>query len=340
LSAGPIGEPVNIQAAAWFDRIQREHVSAEERRAFEQWLADSPDNLRAYQSVQHAWNLLQDSTRQPDILALRQEATLRVTRRASRRLQRFRWALAASILMVLTGTLATVPLRWLGHQSMLAWTLDSFHHGSNLTYTTAVGERLMIALDDGSELTLDTASEVHVRFSKHERYINLTRGQALFEVARDRERPFVVEARQRRLVALGTAFDVRMDEQEMTVTIVEGAVRVEKQTGPAAPTTLTAGDQFVADDKGADHVHPAEADKVTSWRKGQVVFDNTRLGDAVIELNRYSLTKIQVEPEIADLRLSGAFNSGRQQAFIEAVTTYFPIAVASHDEHSILLKRR
>ena len=106
-------------------------------------------------------------------------------------------------------------------------------------------------------------------------------------------------------------------------------------------TTLTAGEQLTVDGESHDYVRSADPERVTSWRHGQVIFDNTRLADAIAELNRYSDIKIELtDPTLADLRLSGGFATGHPNLFIEAITSYFPIQVAKVDDHVVVLGAR
>ena len=179
-------------------------------------------------------------------------------------------------------------------------------------------------------------------------------GRPLFEVAKNPDRPFVVEAQSRRLVAVGTAFDVRLEEAGVQVTMVEGTVRVEhipKKAArelaaterPASPkvTMLTAGQQLMTDSGDKDEVRNTNADHVTSWQRGQVIFENARLADAIAEFNRYSDNELELEnPSLQELRLSGAFATGRPAVFIEALTTYFPIKIVSSDDHVVVLGHR
>jgi transmembrane sensor len=105
--------------------------------------------------------------------------------------------------------------------------------------------------------------------------------------------------------------------------------------------TITAGQQLIADASLPDQIRAADPERSTSWRHGQIIFDNTRLGDAVAELNRYSEAKIALaDPALAELRLSGAFATGRPTVFIEAVTSYFPIQVTREDEHVVVLSAK
>jgi transmembrane sensor len=252
---------------------------------------------------------------------------------------------------------------------------------------TATGERLNISLDDGSQVTLNTRTELEVTLTARERYIHLIHGQALFDVAHDHNRPFVVEADSRRFIAVGTAFDVRLDAGSVELTMLEGTVRVEHapappppqrsdaaksaaaRRGPAGandagrsnvgertagaellaqssggayiPRLVAAGEQLKAGEGSDDRVLPADAERVTSWRRGQIIFDNTRLGDAIAEVNRYSATQLRLEdPALAELRLSGAFSTSRPRLFVEALTNYFPVQIERADEHVMVLGAR
>jgi transmembrane sensor len=336
-------------AATWHDRLLRGGVSEETRQTFRRWLAQSPEHERAYAAIDRAWSVLQAGAQEPEILALRHEAALRLSRDASRSLRPLRFATAVALVLALGGVATLLVRHPLAERSILAWVLEPFNTETDRIYTTAVGERLVVTLPDGSQVTLDTRSQLRVAWSKRERNVKLVRGQALFEVAKDRTRPFVVEARNQRLVAVGTAFDVRVEGRQMKVTMVEGTVRVEpatatldgRTTSPSPVRMLTAGEQLVVNAQSEDYIHRTNPDRATSWQRGQLIFDDTRLEDAVGELNRYSQTQIVLaDPTLADLRLSGAFATGRPNVFVEAVTSYFAVAVASRDSESIVLKAR
>jgi len=356
-------------AAAWHDRLLGEKVSEETRQAFSRWLAESAEHRAAYEAVVQAWSRLQGLAQDPQILTLRHEMALRLTRRSSSTLPPLRWAVAAVFLVAVAAAVVAFSGRPAFEQSLIARVLETFGSNGTRHYTTGTGERLAITLSDGSQVTLDTQTELKVAFSKMERIVHLTRGQAFFEVAKDRNRPFAVEARNHRLVAVGTAFDVRLDGEQVKVTMVEGTVRVERrqpattaasakvpvasaphasqesnleQRVPATPdavvTTITAGEQLIADTQRLADIRPTDPERSTSWRRGQIIFDNTRLADAVDELNRYSDVKIELaDPALGEVRLSGAFATGRPAVFVEAVTTFFPLRVVKTDDREVLL---
>jgi transmembrane sensor len=357
-------------AALWHERM-RDGPSEETQRTFEAWLEASPDHRAASESIARTWAMLQKAAEAPSILALRHETALRLTRDTSQHLRPLR-ALAAVVAVIAVGAVAwgaLAPARL--PDAFTAWMGDLWPGDSH--YSTTTGERLSATLRDGSQVTLDTQSELEVAFTKAERTVRLKSGQAFFEVAKDKTRPFVVEVNNRRLIAVGTAFDVRVDDDQIQVTMIEGVVRVEHAqpragsagggspsttreaasegpggsgvTGAARPpraeTFLSAGEQLIVDRHSEDHVRAANAERVTSWRRGQLMFDSVRLGDAVAEVNRYSETKIELaDPSLADVRISGSFATGRSEVFVEAVTTYFPIQVSASNERAVILKAR
>ena len=323
MSPETLSEETVRAAAAWYERVHRDGVPEETRSGFAAWLAQSVDNRTAYESVNETWTQVQHTALDPQILALRHETALRLTRRASAAIRPLRWAAAAVVLIVLCGTAATLggrlPLR------------QSLQDRAAIRYATAVGERMTVILNDGSQVTLDTQSELSVAFTSSERAVRLLRGQVYFKVAKDHERPFVVAALKRRIVAVGTAFDVRLDGAQVRVTMVEGTVRVDT-------ATITAGEQLTAAASLPDRVSVSDPERLTSWLHDQIIFDNTRLADAVAELNRYSNTRIELaDPKIAQLHLSGAFAAGRPSLFIEAVTSYFPVQVVHADDRLVVL---
>jgi len=365
-------EPLRETAAAWHDRMHREKVPDDARAAFAQWLAESPAHRAAYEDIDRTWGDLRAAAHDPQILALRHEAALRLTRRTSKRTRPFAWAAAAVVLTVMGTSLVAMSMHSTSGRSLTVLLLDVFRTTDDRRYATATGQRLTVTLRDGSQLTLNTQTELQIAFTKTERAVRLIRGQALFEVAKDPARPFVVTAHSRRFIAVGTAFDVRLAGEQIELTMVEGTVRVERDTNlsptasvalptaraatavprsiarrdpppgaPPAVTSLTAGEQLTVNSGDEDHVRPADAERVTSWRRGQVIFENTRLADAIAELNRYSETKIELaDPALSDLRISGGFATGRPALFVEAITSYFSIQVTRADERAVVLSAR
>jgi transmembrane sensor len=216
------------------------------------------------------------------------------------------------------------------------------------TFRTSVGERSTVTLSDGSSVVLNTSTLVNISFSPGERHVRLLSGQAWFQVARNPSRPFVVEAGDQRVVALGTAFDVRLEDHQRTVqvTLLEGRVSVEpirsvfENLIEARPQVaeLAPGEALTASAQEPPHKQRADVSKVSSWRRGQVVFNNDRLDTAIAELNRYTSSRIELaDPALGSLKVSGVFYAGHSDSFLETVTGYYPIRVVERSGDRVVL---
>lgn len=327
-------------AADWHTRLD-EDDSAHAHAEFDAWLEADPRNKAAFEAVDRAWSSLAAAPVDARVLKLRREALS-----ATHRLRFFRFAAAAAVVGVAVAiAYAVTPFfkaNPIGHPAMI---MGAASEGG--AFRTAVGERSNITLSDGSSVVLNTNSRVEIRFTPEQRNVRLLAGQAWFQVAKNPNRPFVVEAGNRRVTALGTAFDVRLDDGDsVRVTLAEGKVSVEPIlsplqrliSAPPVPQLLLAGEALVVSDDAPVEKIKADLAKVQSWRQGQVVFDNDTLESAIGEINRYSSTRIELaDPSLGQLRVSGVFKAGHSESFVETVTGHYPIQVASRDESRILL---
>ncbi|ULQ47534.1 FecR domain-containing protein [Flagellatimonas centrodinii] len=360
------GATPEIAAAHWSETLRSSGDDPILRRAFQAWYDLSDAHAQAFARIESARERIATVADTPALMALRNETLNRVA------LRRQRWprvalAMAASLVAAMAGLLAFTGAPWQELPGSLFEGARLALNGETL-YRTAVGERLVVTLDDGTRLTLNTDSRLVVGYQPDRRDIRMQHGQALFEVAKDANRPFVVAAGGRQVTALGTAFDVRVSDQRFEVTLIEGKVEVaesvpdeQRTTGNAqrdvAPpgalstqhsplsTVLSPGQQLIAaastgtaSTRSPPLVRQADIKRVTSWRNGQVIFEDDLLGNAIIEMNRYAKRRIAIaDPALAELRLSGAFDTGQTGTFIEALTTYFPVTVARQNSEEIVL---
>ncbi|HEY2782355.1 MAG TPA: FecR domain-containing protein [Steroidobacteraceae bacterium] len=330
------------ETAALWHAIAGQDTSAESLAALDAWLNESPGHRAAYRSIEQTRSILQSSAQDPRILEMRHEAARRAARSASATNRPVRWATAALIVLAVGAMLWVIASRAGFELTSLAWRNGESLSPATRSYATKTGDRLTVALVDGSQVTLNTETQIDVIFSKGSRAVRISRGEALFEVAKDPSRPFIVQSENRRFIAVGTKFDVRIDGPQVTVTMLEGTVRAEgAEVDSKLEATVTAGEQLVATAHAGDQIRRINTERETSWRHGQVIFENTRLSEAIDELNRYSTRHMALaDPQLADLRISGTFNTGRTSAFIEAVTVYFPIEIGYADDHNVTLKAR
>jgi transmembrane sensor len=324
------------QAAAWFARQRASPWSETEAAEFAAWLKAEPAHTAAWTRYERLWGRLDAVRDNPTILAMREQAR-RTAERQSR--LRKRWhataALAASVLagvgafwivkVYVIQVLGPAPLAQSPPAPSLAVALIR-------NASTGIGERSLLVLADGSKVTLNTASAVRSDYSGRERRVTLLKGEAFFDVAKDPTRPFIVSAGSRQVIAVGTAFDVRLQDRQIRVTLVEGKVRVI--TAPAAADTnapaqpvssvnLEAGSALVARDDGAARIEQLDTSRVTSWRSGKLVFEGETLADVVAEMNRYSREQLVIaEPALQQRMVSGVFEPTDGAAFARALEAY------------------
>lgn len=191
-----------------------------------------------------------------------------------------------------------------------------------LHFETRHGEQLSRRLADNSVVHLNTDSAVTIRYSKRERLVMLSSGQADFEVAHEPDRAFRVIAGSAEVVDLGTKFDVRLEHDSTVVTVVEGRVAVgpsnSSQNHPPRFVQLSA-DQQIRMSEGEWPAVPVavDAQRTTAWLHRQIVFDHEPLEHVAAEYNRYTSKPIEIAtPELRNLQISGVFATDDPEAFI------------------------
>ncbi len=185
-------------------------------------------------------------------------------------------------------------------------------------YRTAIGERRVIPLEDGSQVELGADSALDVAFAGDRRRVRLIAGEAFFTVARDARRPFVVEARQGRIEVLGTAFDVKLSEDAVSVTVTHNAVAVSASGGK--PVRLEQEQAVSYDGGGVSTVRAADLDAIEAWRHDQLVFHDAPLANVLAELARYRRGRVQLlGNDLGARRVTAVFDARRLDAAIETI---------------------
>ncbi len=341
-------------AADWIGRRERSDWGAANQAELDAWIAASTDNRVAWLRLNAAWESSRrlrslvstgsayavpkpEEVRLPFFGAEPRESPAaaveafapagsgRVSRRAVGRI-----AALAALAAVVFGA----PVAW---QSLRA---PGFH--------TGVGALQAVPLADGSRVTLNTSTNIRVDVTPTERRVDLQRGEAFFEVAKDPTRPFVVEAGSRRIVAVGTKFSVRREGGEVRVLVTEGAVRLESAgSGPADESggqqsdevLLHAGSIARAEDESVlVRERPlAEVEQLLSWRSGYLVFDRTPLAEAVAEFNRYNSRQIVIDdPRVAAVPVGGQFRATNVDAFVRLIAADLSVTATREGDTIIL----
>jgi transmembrane sensor len=336
------GDSADIEAAAaaWFAKRESGDWSAADEAKLQAWLDSSTAKRIAFIRITSAWERSgrlsalgagvppgvippRDAWRFAHVPNVPSAVPTLPRQRALPR----SWATAALLLTVIAAA--------------ALWYFSTDHANS---YRTQIGAITTIPLSDGSKLTLNTDSLIHIDLTPSSRRIKLDRGEVFFDVSKDAARPFIVEVADKRVIAVGTQFSVRRDGDDIRVLVTEGRVRIERLgTLPAATQTQLAAGAEARTEKAAilvDQPEPTRVEQLLSWRAGYLLFRDTALADAVADFNRYSARKIVIgDPAIAGLRIGGNFRSGDTDAFIWLLQSGFPINVEQRSDRIILTKR-
>jgi transmembrane sensor len=190
-------------------------------------------------------------------------------------------------------------------------------------YVTNIGETKEIVLSDGSIVTLNTNTRIAVRYTKALRQIALLQGEALFDVAKNKRRPFIVQAHDTQVRAVGTSFTVKLLSQQLVQVLVrEGVIEIRRPDAPEAlPVRLAANNVALAPMKAPISTAPmptAQVSRNLAWRQGRIAFDNETLADAAREFGRYSDIQIRVAPDLEGQTVTGLFVSTDPVGFARA----------------------
>jgi transmembrane sensor len=295
---------IDAEAAGWAARIDRGPFEPAEEGMFQVWLHQDARCAGAYARMR-ALALSTERARAlgPDF---EPAAFAPVPFMARRTVLRLGGGLAAAGLIAVTGTWAA--LRYRGR------------------FSTGKGETKVIALKDGSVVTLNTASEIQVNYSDTARAVELISGEALFDVARNKARPFVVAAGDTSVRVVGTSFTVRhLDATPVQVLVREGIVEVFKPATGDMPVRITANNMAVAasDSDNAIAAAPvpvAQVHRQLAWQNGQLAFEGETLAQAVQEFSRYSDTRIVVDdPALAREEIAGLFKATDPVGFAQTI---------------------
>jgi transmembrane sensor len=210
-------------------------------------------------------------------------------------------------------------------------------------YSTDIGEIRRVPLSDGSTATINSDSEIRVKFKATERSVRLQRGEAWFQVAKDAHRPFVVKAGQVVAQAVGTAFSVRRRDQGADILVTEGVVEVWAAQADGHRVRLLAGQSAFVRDNAAIHVKtggPAALERALAWRDGSIDLAGETLAEAIDTFNRYNTRKLVLaDPRLARERFDGVFHTNDPEGFALVVRGSLDVPVDRSDPSFIRIGR-
>lgn len=314
------------EASGWIVRIKAHDVSERERQQFQRWLDADPSHEAAYAKLERTWGAVES------LQHLKGRAAANDTAPPSRSWLRPAIAVAAS------AVLAVGALYW--------FTRTPSQFAPSEHYATAPAEVRTITLADGSTITLSGAGVASIAISDVERRVELTRGYALFDVAHDANRPFVVETPEGDITVLGTSFVVRIADGEVRTTVLRGAVSGAAERGFFGATrrsvTARANEEIVLNDDGAALVEiAAEAiPRRLAWRDNMLAFDGETLNEAIAQVSQQTGWRFELEdPALGEMRVGGYVHAD-PEAFIELMSSSLNLDARRESDRRVVLSRR
>lgn len=316
MSGGPTGPdrltPRNValsdEAIDWIVLLGSGSATEADRAAFETWRSRSPAHADA---AEEAASILDDIGRSRTAGEYREiGAAIRGPTPSRARVSRR---------TVLTGGVAAA--------AVTVFASGTFGPRSGLLadYATGVGGRKRIVLEDGSVAWLNTASALSVDYTAKERRLTLHDGEALFEVAKDKARPFIVMAGKGEARAVGTVYSVRRRGALNDVIVREGIVEVRSGDDLVR---MTAGHQIAYGDGILGSLRFADSTAATAWARGKLIFNHRPLGEVAAELERYQVGKVVVRGErLKRLQVTGVFDLGDNTAMLRAIAATVDVPV-------------
>lgn len=279
--------------------LQSGSAGAAERMDFLRWRGQSPEHERAAREAEMLWDALPETRNAEEY------------RRRARRPRRW-LALAATACVAALAVTIALPEPLAGLYS---------------DYATRTGERRMLELADGSRVWLNSGSALSVDFSPQQRRLRLHSGEALFEVAKDASRPFIVEAKGGEVRAVGTRFDVDSRGPQVRVDVTEGVVQVN--SAGSAPVRLSAGERLSYREAAVpEPVQPLDLSSASAWQRGKLIFNQRPLGEVLDELERYVPGRIVLtDSALRQHKVSGVFDLKDPDALLKTLERLQPVKV-------------
>lgn len=308
------------EAGAWLARLQRDEVTEADGLDFDAWLDAAPSHRAAYSRLISLWHEFDAGEAQTEL-----ETAER--RRALRPAPTRRWLFGAGGMAIAAGLAVAVLPGVLAEPEVQ-------------TYTTARGQHQRITLADGSTVDLNAETKLSVSFSHSGRRAVLDDGQAIFDVAHDAKRPFVVEASGREVRVLGTQFDVRNRQGELTVTVARGKVQVGSAAGSGRSFLLTPGQRLEIGRTGLAELKTVDPQETFGWRAGRLVYRAEPLANVVGDLNRQFVEQIEIsDPELGRMPITGVIILDDQPTVVARLSLMLPIRSVPSERGLLLLRK-
>jgi transmembrane sensor len=344
LRSAEIQSEIDARAREWFVRLLDEDVGREELLAWARWLDADSLHRAAYERVEDAWRYMQMA----EVVAPTGEDLAQDPYLGDVAVSRWRKARRPRLKLILPIAASLAAVVALG---LAGWLQLAPNLASPKELTTARARHMEASLQDGSHVHLGAMTTLKVAFRPEKREVGLVKGEALFQVAHDRKRPFVVNTPLAAITAIGTAFNVDVETHAVTLTVTEGVVSVapdvpsetgHEGAGARSPIRIRAGQRLKMERDGA-HLILALSDggAGATWVDGRLEYRNTSLRSVIEDVNRYTTKPIVVsDEELRDLQYTGTVQLEEADNWLLGLPAAFPLTVELNDRGQFVLRQK
>jgi transmembrane sensor len=357
-SPSPSSRDAAIERAAgdWVARLDR-GLTPDEAVQLAAWEAADPQHAAELARLNRTWHSLDTADEIPAVMEMAREVD--EARARTVRFRRFRpwvvgaFAAAAAVVLVGIGQRPAAPSHPPASSALLP---------AARSYAVVPSSSQRLTLADGTEVVLNANSAVEPAFTRAERRVRVLRGEAHFNVMKDPDRPFLVQAGDVIVRAVGTSFNVRLAAAAVEILVTEGKVTVANATegslllsGPnseageslspavAAPLLIAGQRVVLAGTKpaaaAAVEVTASDIERALSWQGTQLIFERTTLEEAVAAFNSFNKCQLTLgDPRIRDRRLGGTFRADNLDAFVRLLETGFEVTAERRGVNEIVLR--
>ena len=346
-------EHIEAEAARWIVRLDGGSPDEETIDSFSSWLQQDKRHRASFVALANLWGNMDSLSTLANLIPLNETGLTHSASGTSPAVaMKYRYAVA------LAGIFAVISVSVLfgigGNRGFQAES-RAVHE---VVYQTAVGSQEEFQLPDKSVINLNTDTQVLVSYNENQRNIVLQKGEAYFQVSDDPRRPFSVFVGQGKVVAVGTAFNIRMSDDLVRVIVTDGKVEVFPSVVDAGAQEAPSGDriesayedrifltegnsvEFDSEIKTMDMIDPEDMDHGLAWQQGMISFEGESLEAAINEINRYTSTRIVItDAEIRKIRVGGYFKTGETETMLDAFESIFGLQVTHVSEDLIHISR-
>lgn len=317
---------VQEEAARWFARLREAGPDHPDRGRFEAWLASSPAHAAEYAAIAEVWDDFDSSARLRK-LAEAVERDNGAARRKGDERRKF----------IKRGLLGVVVLAGTGAAAWQGWQFRQDLPVARFAARTGIGEIGRQDLPDGSQVVLGAGTRIEVVYSRNRRLVTLVQGDAIFQVARDERRPFIVDGGLARATVLGTRFAVNRAASRVRVSVENGSVRVDDALAGGS-VELAAGEVAEVGQHSALRRLTASAADGFAWQRGTLIFDNASLQEVAAGLSRYRRTPVRA-PVQSDQRLTAVVQSSDIEGFLQSLPSVAAVTIDNRPDRILILPR-